>query len=313
MKHILLVLTLLFCTNLCHLLAQTDKDAARQITEIKLDSAYLYEEFTGDDWQTALSNAKLMLDERIEEWIKQNSHNKDLKGCLAVARQNVLEIKSKRGPKYRAFVYVRKSDIISYSNDDQVRLIAIDESSQKPKDEADLMNDVSTSEIMTEAAVSPEPFSNNSVTAAAEKTADTSDEVSALVPDTVLKAKDKEEKVILNENETPASSDTTEACSEDAITNMSLTKIEQELVSLKKFEEIDAFIRDKYSIRLLEKFGKYKEMPVDEDCYLLAYDRQGNILGHLHKIGDTYVNLVDEKTVQLSDYKNCDAIWLQFR
>lgn len=96
------------------------KQAAKQINAIKANKKYIYAESTTKDWVEAYSNAKDLLANNIEEWIQSENKNADVKGYVAKVANNIQEIKTQRGNLYRAFVYIRKSDIMTYEGGDDI-------------------------------------------------------------------------------------------------------------------------------------------------------------------------------------------------
>lgn len=95
----------------------------QNINEIKKQTeTYLYAESTSVTWQDALDNAKLLLGVEIESWAKQQNEPADT--YVAEAQKHIYEIKSMRGDRYRAFVYVKKTDVFSLSNNSSANLVA---------------------------------------------------------------------------------------------------------------------------------------------------------------------------------------------
>ncbi len=109
---------LLFCQSF----AQDDvKEAVRQINAIKADTKkYIYAEATTAKWEEAYENAKGLLEVKIEEWARTNTNSKDITGCVAKTDNSILEIKTRRGNLYRVFLYVKISDIMTYTVESDV-------------------------------------------------------------------------------------------------------------------------------------------------------------------------------------------------
>ena len=112
MKHyyntFLFTMLFLFVGNVT---AQQDSELKKTINTIKKNRAeYLYSEITMPDKRDALSNAMESLQELADLWIEKEGGNK------AVARnmeQVAEKIELLRGNMFRAFVYVRKKDIMA--------------------------------------------------------------------------------------------------------------------------------------------------------------------------------------------------------
>lgn len=109
---------LLFCQSF----AQDDvKEAVKQINAIKADTKkYIYAEATTAKWEEAYENAKGLLEVKIEEWARTNTNSKDITGCFAKAENSILEIKTRRGNLYRVFLYVKMSEIMTYTVESDV-------------------------------------------------------------------------------------------------------------------------------------------------------------------------------------------------
>lgn len=102
--------------------AQTIEEQKKKINSIKKDKSYLYAEITTNDRQTALDMVEDMLNQQINEYVAtQKKLNKKAK-VLSLNRKSVCESMSMpRGNMFRAFIYVKKSDIIGV--DDVVEVV----------------------------------------------------------------------------------------------------------------------------------------------------------------------------------------------
>lgn len=123
-KFLLYILGLTLC---CHLSAQTAvNNAVKEINAIKSDPNFISAESTVKDWETAYENAKILLAKEIEEWlIEQGASN--IAGVIATANEHILEIKTTRGSLYRAFVYIKKSDLVPYMDKSKLMVIDVNE------------------------------------------------------------------------------------------------------------------------------------------------------------------------------------------
>lgn len=130
-----LLLSILFCCLACFVHAQNSSDAVKDINRIKSDSLYLSAESTVRDWETALDNAKVLLSREIEDWLTEKGY-KDVSGVIASLQEHILEIKTTRASLYRAFVYVKKSDILSYTDKSKLLVVDIEKKTTvKPRQE----------------------------------------------------------------------------------------------------------------------------------------------------------------------------------
>lgn len=105
--------------------AQSDtENALRDINKIKREpDAYFYAEATSQTWEEALDNAKTLLSAQLEAWAKQEKEPID--GYIARANDHLFQIKAMRGQLYRAFVYVKRTDMIPYSSNQEIMVIPV--------------------------------------------------------------------------------------------------------------------------------------------------------------------------------------------
>ena len=91
-------------------LAQEDKNA--EINKIKRSRDYLT--VTGTSMvsaEEASENARMLIDVEIEQWLQGNAEG-DIAGYVAKSKENLAVIETKRGSLFRAFIYVKKKDIL---------------------------------------------------------------------------------------------------------------------------------------------------------------------------------------------------------
>lgn len=121
MKHVISILCFLFA-SVCHISAQSDAaNAMKQINAIKMNTDYISGESTAETEQSAKENARALLEVNIEEWIKANGKNaSDAGGYIAKAGNSILELSTTRGNRYRVFLYVKKSDIMTFSDASEI-------------------------------------------------------------------------------------------------------------------------------------------------------------------------------------------------
>lgn len=102
-------------------------NATQSINDIKRQGdIYLYAESTSQAWEEALDNAKYLLGVEIETWVK-SLETKPADGYIAEAQNHVYNLKSMRGDRFRAFVYVKKTDIMPIANASQLVVVPISE------------------------------------------------------------------------------------------------------------------------------------------------------------------------------------------
>lgn len=130
MKKYTMILMLL--VNCLFAAAQDEVAAAmKQINSIKSDDAYINAESTSAKWEDAYDNAKALLEIKIEEWAREKSKTEDVTGCIAKAENSILEIKARRGKLFRAFLYVKKADIMTYAIEKELVVIPVEQPTKK--------------------------------------------------------------------------------------------------------------------------------------------------------------------------------------
>jgi hypothetical protein len=96
------------------------QDVAKQISNIKRDTTYLYAEATMKDLDEAFVGAKAILEMKVGDWIRGQKANEGVEVCIAKAKDHCFEVQTRRGDYYRAFVYVKKSDIMPVTDKNEV-------------------------------------------------------------------------------------------------------------------------------------------------------------------------------------------------
>lgn len=231
----LLVLSLMVAVCM---FAQTN--ATQSINEIKSHpDIYLYAGSTSRTWEEALDNAKYQLGVEIETWVK-TLDSQPADGYIAEAQNNILSLKSMRGDRFWAFVYVRKSDIMPIANASQLVVVPISEEHKTT------ITEVSSTQKTNVPSYQPSEF-------------------------------------------------------------------EEEMMSITDANNIGMFIKRLKSEGRIAKYGKYKDMPANIDCYLFVYNRDMAIPAYLHKQGGQYINLKTGKQDQISNYSGCGAYWFQLK
>lgn len=98
-------------------LAQTTEEQKKKINSIKKDYAYLYAEITTDNQQSALDLAEDMLNQEINKYVAEQKKLRSAQKIVLRNSQEIMEtISLPRGNMFRAFKFVKKSDIIAADN-----------------------------------------------------------------------------------------------------------------------------------------------------------------------------------------------------
>lgn len=126
------------------LFAQNEQE---RINNIKKSLDFIYATGTSlNSTEEASSNAKELLSLEIEQWLKENAKGSHT-GYVAKAANNMSEIETKRGNLYRTFVYVKKSDILSFGTEDEILMVTIaNDSVSKTMDTLPILNSNTTTQ-----------------------------------------------------------------------------------------------------------------------------------------------------------------------
>lgn len=93
-----------------------------------------------------------------------------------------------------------------------------------------------------------------------------------------------------------------------------LTADEEVLTGILRFSGIEPYIKDLKNQERLLSYGKYATLPDNVSCYLFIYDRDGAVVSVLRQGEDgSYFNLREKRDDHVRNYKNCGAIWFQFK
>ncbi len=140
-KHIPLFLTFIMMACLSAGAQENQAELKSKVNEIKKSPDYIYAEATRETAEEAKSAAEEQLYNNINIWV---AHEKDLRGAkhvvVAQTKSDYEEFQLQRGNMTRAFLYVKKSDIITGDN---VRVLDVnplkegeakDDKAQQPAD-----------------------------------------------------------------------------------------------------------------------------------------------------------------------------------
>lgn len=98
--------------------AQQTDELKKEINKIKKSSQYLYAETTMNEPEEALSTALEILMKDAQKWVAENKklNDQDVDLVLTNLSQRYEKVELPRGGMFRAFVYVKKSDIFLAHN-----------------------------------------------------------------------------------------------------------------------------------------------------------------------------------------------------
>ena len=248
----------------------------QQINAIKMDmDTYLFAESTTESWESALENAKFLLNIEIENFIKSLGLKDSVVGFVARASNKMMQLQSMRGSRYRAFIYVKKSEIVPYLAGEEVMNVSTDAHSKITP-----FDPVKAAEEAAEKAAAEK--------AAAEKAA--AEQAAA----------------------EQARLDSIKAAEEAArLEAAKLTDLERDMLAVTAGADIQAFVKGLSNANAIVAFGKFSDMPENMDCLLFVYNRDKEIVAYLRKTGNTYFNLQTKQPDSITNYKGCGAIWFQ--
>lgn len=123
------------------------RQALVEINAIKSNPEYIYAEATTSDAKTSYNNAMDLLETYLEDWLKSNCDSTEISGCVTKASKNILQIETKRGSLFRAFLYVKKSDVLTYASDKDLVVVPLGDSKKlQPAELQDVSNESVTNE-----------------------------------------------------------------------------------------------------------------------------------------------------------------------
>ena len=244
-------LTLLLLIVVGHLsaCAQSVAEVANSINKIKRDTMYIYAEATMKDLNEAFNGARAILEMKVGDWVRDQHPDEGIELCIVKAKEHFVQLETRRGDFYRAFVYVRKTDIMPVADKSEVAVFEVGR--------AEKSNGVDATPAIIVSEDAP-----------------------------------------VEVDESPV---------------LELTSEEKQMRQVRSFYEVEPYIKGLKSKGKLNNYGKYATMPVDEDCHLFVYDKQGNISALIRKSGSTQYNLNTLKEDNVKSYKNCGAIWFQLK
>ena len=239
-RNILVFISMMLCS---FAYAQSSTEIAKNINKVKRDTMFIYAETTVKDKDEAYDGALAILEMKVSDWIRSKYAKEHIETSVAQVKKHLLHLETRRGEFYRAFVYVRKSDIMPVANKNDVTIFDVGRKSNKP-----------TASIASE-----------------------------------------------------------ESPMENEHTTVGLSPDEEEMKQVDGFYDIEPYIKTLKSRQKLKNYGKYATMPVNEDCYLFVYNKQGSISAILRKNEKGQYNLYTLQEDDVKNYKDCGAIWVQLK
>jgi len=124
MKRLLLGILFITCC-LSFSIAQTASEVAKNINKVKRDTMYIYAEATMKDINEAYDGARALLEMKVGDWVRAQHPSEGIEVCIVKAKEHFIQLETRRGDLYRAFVYVRKNDILPVADKSEVTVFEV--------------------------------------------------------------------------------------------------------------------------------------------------------------------------------------------
>lgn len=98
---------------------------------------------------------------------------------------------------------------------------------------------------------------------------------------------------------------------DEKLRHYQLNDVEEEMVIIKKFDEIKSFVEKLKVKGHLKRYGKYATLPKIGKFYMLVYSKTGDVVACLLKTDNEYYNLREQTPDSINNYKKCGSIWLE--
>ena len=252
-------------------LAQEDKNA--EINKIKRSRDYLT--VTGTSMfsaEEASENARILIDVEIEQWLQENAEG-DIAGYVAKSKENLAVIETKHGSLFRAFIYVKKKDILPYYENETVM--------------AELPNPIVTD---TPIIVDTMKVEEVIVPPVEEKV-------------TIVEPEKKQDSVIVN---LPLIEEPTEEVIVAPLKSASggVSNIEEEKSILKVYSvsSVSKYLGKLKQADKLAEYGKEVAWPGNGVVYFFFADYNNVVRGYIKMADGITFNLANGEVVELADY-----------
>lgn len=306
-KH--LFLGFLFMIFFMPSIAQTSEEVLQKINAIRADTTYIWSFGTStSDAEDAAECARLVIGEQIENWLRENNINdrNKITGCVVKAKEELSYIPTQNKKVYRCLSYVKKKDILTFSDSEELLLVEFGKSDSKqvkPTETTKPAEVESKKESEPSTAIHPSsPQATNSAQkAAASKENKTISDTSSQLTST--------------SSQTASSSSKTSVSSSQA-TSFQPTNLEQSLLKITKRDDLDQFILTNYNKGIITSFGTHSNIPKIGPYHLVLFDKNGDIqvCFRVDKNGQQ-LNITTGKADSMSAYKGkgYGAYWFIFK
>lgn len=287
-KRLLAVIAFMLCFSASF--AQTD-NVQKDINSVKRDTAYIYAEATMKKIEDAIEGAKAVLELQVAEWLKSQGMS-GMETCVTKAKENMMTLQTKRGNFHRAFLYVKKSDIITFASESNVLVMKLSDGKSK-KD-----NKISK----TTKPAKPTAPAKPSTPVADDDTYMTPKKETASKPQKVKKEKEQKEEMA---SVVQPINDGLNSTAERQMKNVAnVSDIKPLILSWVDSEKVAP-----------NNYGQTSTLPTSGDFHAFVYDRRGNVVAALrHKDGKTF-NLNTLEADDMANYKGkgYGVFWVRFK
>ena len=135
MKRLVFLLSFIIF-HLSFSIAQTAADVTKNINKVKRDTMCIYAEATMKDLNEAYNGARAILEMKVGDWVRQQHPDEGIELCIVKAKEHFIQLETRRGDFYRAFVYVRKCDIMPVADKSEVTVFEVSPVAQPNQSEA---------------------------------------------------------------------------------------------------------------------------------------------------------------------------------
>ena len=121
MKRLLICLSFI----IYHLSFSYAQSIVKDINKVKRDTMYIYAESTTKELSEAYNNARAILEMQVGDWVRKQHPKEEIEVCIVKAKEHFMQLDTRRGELYRAFVYVKKSDIMPVADKSEVTVFEV--------------------------------------------------------------------------------------------------------------------------------------------------------------------------------------------
>lgn len=305
-KRLLAVIAFMLCFSASF--AQTD-NVQKEINSVKRDTAYIYAEATMKKIEDAIEGAKAVLELQMTEWLKSQGMS-GTETCVTKAKENIMTLKTKRGNFHRAFLYVKKSDIITFASESNVLVMKLSDGKSKKDNKASKTTKPAKPTAPAKQETTTKPVTPAQSAAPAKPSTPVADDDTYMTPKKETASKPQKVKKEKEQKEEMVSvvqpiNDGLNSTAERQMKNVAnVSDIKPLILSWVDSEKVAP-----------NNYGQTSTLPTSGDFHAFVYDRSGNVVAALrHKDGKTF-NLNTLEADDMANYKGkgYGVFWVRFK